>query len=90
MKTIFIVATWIGTMGPTVNVQTIDSMASCHIAAKASAEAVKAQARSNLTWPHGDLLMASDNSAGEVTLKTPGVGREVARFRCLFQVTQNK
>ena len=90
MKTILIVATWIGTMGPTVNVQTIDNMNSCHVAVQASAEAVKAQALSNLTWPHSDLLLETDKSTGDLTLKTPSMGREVARFRCLIQVTQNK
>jgi hypothetical protein len=88
MKTILIVSTWLSAMGPTVSVQTVDNMDSCHVAAQASADAVKAQARSNLTWPHGDLLLEIDTVTRDVTLRTPSVGREVARFRCLIQVAQ--
>lgn len=88
MKTILIVSTWLSTIGPTLIVQTVDNMDSCHVAVQASAEAVKAQALTNLTWPHGDLVLATEKNTGDLTLKTPSVGREVARFRCL--VTQNK
>jgi hypothetical protein len=88
MKTILIVSSWLSAIGPTVNVQTIDNMASCHVAVQASAEAVKAQAVSNLTWPHGELVLELEKGSGDLTLKTPSIGREVARFRCLL--TQGK
>jgi hypothetical protein len=75
-------------MAPSVNVQTVENMDSCHVARQASADAVKAQALSNLTWPHGDLVLEIEKGSGDLTLKTPSIGREVARFRCL--VTQGK
>lgn len=81
MKAILLVTTWLS-LGPQVVVQPMEQMTVCRIAMQSTAQMITAQALSNLTGPHRELIAETDH-AGDVTLRTPSVAREVARLRCL-------
>lgn len=82
IKSLLIVVTWLQA-GPSIQTQTLDSTQSCRAAAQSASQMIKLQAQSNMTAPHNELTYAGDDKAGEWTLTTGVIGREVARLRCV-------
>lgn len=82
MKALLLVTTWLS-VGPTVLVQPVDTLPACRAAMQASAQMLQAQALSNLTGAHRDLALQTDALNGDLTLRTPVGGRDVARLRCI-------
>lgn len=81
MKAILIVTVWTS-IGPSVSVQALDAMPTCRLAMQATAQMLKLQAMSNLLGMR-DLILEKANSTGDLTLRTPGIEREVVRLRCV-------
>lgn len=84
MKMLLILVSWLQA-GPAVQVQAIDSAAACQVAAQTSLRMIAAQAKSNMTSPHGDLTLEKDEKTGDWRLVTGVIGREVARVACVRQ-----
>ena len=82
MKAILIIVSWIQS-GPFVQVQPVESMQTCQIAAQATSHMIAGQASSNLSSPHRDLTLKIYKKTGELRLLTGTLGREVARISCV-------
>ena len=59
MKAILLVTTWLS-VGPTVLVQPVATLPACRAAMRVSAQMLQAQALSNLTGPHRELVLQTD------------------------------
>lgn len=84
MKAILLIVSWIQT-GPVSQVQTLESIAACQVAAAESARMISAQAASNMTSPHRKLELVKDEKTGDWILMTGAIGREVVRIACVRQ-----
>lgn len=82
MKALLLIVSWIQT-GPVLQVQPLESIAACHVAATASARMISAQAVSNMTSPHRELDLIKEEKTGDWILMTGAIGREVARISCV-------
>lgn len=82
MKSILVIITWLSA-APIVATTELSNAPTCRAAMAAAAEMIRAQALSNLTGPHRELQTQPGPSSDELVLRTPTVGREVARLRCV-------
>lgn len=82
MKTLLLMVSWIQT-GPILQIETLESIAACNVAATASARMISAQAVSNLTSPHRELVLVKEAKTEDWILMTGAIGREVARISCV-------
>jgi hypothetical protein len=84
LKTLLLIVSWIQS-GPYVQVQSLESVAACQVAAAASARMISAQALTNMTSPHRELTLEKDEKTGDLRLLTGTIGREVSRISCVRQ-----
>ena len=84
MKAILLGVSWIQS-GPYVQVQQVDSMEACQVAAEETSRMIAGQALSNMTGPHRNLTLVTDEKSGELRLLTDTIGREVIRISCVQQ-----
>ena len=82
MKTLLLIVSWIQT-GPYVQMQALESVAACKIAATTTARMISMQALTNMTSPHRELTLRKDEKTEDWVLLTGTIGREVARLSCV-------
>ena len=82
LTTMLVVVTWLQG-GPILHTQLLASPRACQQAAQAAVQMIEQQARTNLTGPHGVLSVEYKPQNQDWRLSTGGIGREVARLRCL-------
>lgn len=84
MKALLLIVSWLQ-IGPQVQVQPIESVAACQVAAVATARMISAQALTNMNSPHRELILEKEEKTGDWHLLTGSVGREVVRISCIGQ-----
>ena len=82
MKSTLVIVTWL-TATPIVDTATLPDAATCRTVMVAAADMIRTQADSNLTGPHRPLQTQPGPIGDELVLRTPTLGREVARLRCV-------
>jgi hypothetical protein len=82
-----IISVWLSGLGPQVTMQSASDLAACRKAAEATTQMLEQQARSNLIALHGGLKREQNTDKSETVLST-GVGREIARLRCIEAQSQ--
>lgn len=82
MKALLLIVSWIQS-GPSVQVQPLESILTCQVAATATARIISEQALTNMTSPHRELTLEKNEKTGDWVLLTGAIGREVARISCI-------
>lgn len=83
MKAILLVVSWIQA-GPYIQVQPLETLNLCQVTAEATIRMIAAQAKTNMTSAHGDLIVEKEEVTGDWRLMTGTVRREVSRISCVL------